>query len=273
MILQLIKLDLLKTMRSSSFAKSVIVALFLGFLTIILLSYLLLLGIFLKEIIEKGLEQTDAYEFLSANLFYFFLVEFMYRYFTQQLPVIELERFLHLPIKKSKIINFLLLRSFISPLTLIAVLIFAPFAFKEIMPRFGDAAAWSWLMCILLTSWSLHWVMLWFKQKFEDSFTGLAVIFIVLLLGVGSNYYGWFNIGELVKPIFDWSLTSVIPIAIMVVVFAMLYRLAFTYYRNNAYLEDLSKEENIRFANSSFGILDRFGLAGDLANLEWKLII
>lgn len=136
MMLQLIKLELIKTMRSTSFAKSVLVALFLGFLAIILLSYLLLLGLFLKEIIEKGLEQADAFEFLSANLVYFFLIEFMYRYFTQQLPVIELERFLHLPIKKSRIINFLLLRSFISPLTLIAVLIFTPFAFKEIMPRF-----------------------------------------------------------------------------------------------------------------------------------------
>ncbi|SNS66407.1 hypothetical protein SAMN06295967_11580 [Belliella buryatensis] len=273
MMLQLIKLELLKTMRSTSFAKSVLVAIFLGFLAIVLLSYLLILGIFLKEVIEKGFNQPDAYAILSANLIYFFLVEFMYRYFTQQLPVIELERFLHLPIKKSKIINFLLARSFISPLTLVAFLLFAPFAFKEVMPRFGDAAGWSWLLCILLTSWSLHWLMLWFKQKFEDSFTGLAVIFAVLLLGAGSNYYGWFNIGELMKPVFDWSLTSPFPVLVMAVLCLFLYRVAYSYYFENAYLESLAKEEDVKFANTNFGIFDRFGLAGELANLEWKLII
>lgn len=273
MMLQLVKLELLKTMRSTSFAKSVLVALFLGLLGVILLSYLLLLGFFLKEVVEKGFNQPDAYVAVSAHLIYFFLAEFMYRYFTQKLPVIELERFLHLPIRKSRIINFLLARSFISPLTLIAFLIFGPFAFKEVMPRFGDGAGWSWLFCILFTSWSLHWLMLWFKQKFEDSFTGLAVIFVVLLLGVGSNYYGWFNIGELMKPVFDYSLTSPVPVAVMFVVCLALYRLAYSYYYQNAYLEDLAKEEEVKFANSSFGIFNRFGLAGELANLEWKLII
>jgi hypothetical protein len=42
---------------------------------------------------------------------------------------------------------------------------------------------------------------------------------------------------------------------------------------NNAYLEDLTQEENVRFVNQDLGIFSRFGLAGQLANLEWKLII
>ncbi|MCH7402781.1 DUF5687 family protein [Belliella kenyensis] len=273
MMIQLIKLELLKTMRSTAFAKSVLVAIFLGFLAILLLSYLLMLGIFLKDVLEKGFNFPDAYEAVSAHLIYFFLFEFMYRYFTQKLPVIELERFLHLPIKKSKIINFLLARSFVSPLSVIALLIFTPFAFTEVMPRFGEAAGWSWILTILFTSWSLHWLMLWFKQKFEDSITGLVVIFAVLLLGIGSSYYGWFNVGELMKPIFDWSLISFIPVAVMAIVCLALYRVAFSFYYQHAYLEDLAEEEEVKFANAGFGVFDRFGLAGEFANLEWKLII
>ncbi|MFD2201930.1 DUF5687 family protein [Shivajiella indica] len=273
MVLQLIKLELLKTMRSTSFAKSALVAIFLGFLAVVLLSYVLLLGIFLKEIIEKGFDSTDAYATLSGVLIYFYLFEFMYRYFVQKLPVMELERFLHLPIKKSHIIHFLLGRSFISPLTLLFPLLFLPFAFKEIGPRFGDLAAWSWLGCVVLSSWSLHWLMLWFKQKFEDSFIGLGVVFAVLLLGAGSSYYGWFNLGDLVKPIFDWSLVSVIPVILLFLLFIALHRLAFSFYYKNAYLEDLAEEENLRFVNQDLGIFNRFGLAGQLANLEWKLII
>ncbi|WP_304517492.1 DUF5687 family protein [Cecembia rubra] len=273
MILILLKLELLKTMRSTSFAKSALVAIFLAFLAVILLSYVLLLGIFLKEIIEKGFDSSDAYATLSGVLIYFYLFEFMYRYFVQKLPVMELQSFLHLPLKKSRIIQFLLGRSFVSPLTLIALLLFAPFAFKEIAPRFGDLAALSWLGSVVMSSWSLHWLMLWFKQKFEDSLIGLGVVFLVLLLGAGSNYYGWFNLGALMKPIFDWSLTSVFPPIIMTLVFLSLYRLAYSYYYRNAYLEDLVEEEEARFLNQNLGIFNRFGLAGELANLEWKLII
>ncbi|MFD2037150.1 DUF5687 family protein [Belliella marina] len=273
MMLQLIKLELTKTMRSTSFAKSVLVAVFLGFLALLLLSYLLILGLVLKEVIEEVFKTSDTLGVLNSYLIYFFLFEFMYRYFTQKLPVIELERFLHLPIKKSKIINFLLGRSFISPLSLIALLLFTPFAFREIAPTYGASAAWAWLFLILLGSWSLHWFMLWFKQKFEDSFIGLIVIFAVILLGVGSSYYGWFNLGDVIKPFFDYSLTSFIPVLALLGLCIAMYWLAYSYYIKNAYLEDLSKEEEVRFVNSNFGIFDRFGLAGELANLEWKLII
>lgn len=273
MVLQLIKLEILKSMRSTSFAKSALVAIFLAFLAVVLLAYVLLLGFFLKEILEKVFESPDAYATLSAGLIYFFLFEFMYRYFTQQLPVMELERFLHLPIKKSNIIHFLLGRSFISPLTLIVPLLFGPFAYREILPRFGDLAAISWIGTVILTSWSLHWLMLWFKQKFEDSLTGIGIVFLVLLLGGGSTYLGWFNLGEIIKPVFDWSLTSPVPVLLLLGVFVVLYQIAFVYYKNNAYLEDLSQEEDIRFVNQEFGFLSRFGLAGEFANLEWKLII
>jgi hypothetical protein len=273
MVLQFIKLEILKSMRSTAFAKSALVAIFLAFLAVVLLAYVLLLGLVLKQVIEKGFESTDAYATLSGVLIYFFLFEFMYRYFVQKLPVIELERFLHLPIKKSTIIHFLLGRSFVSPMTLIAPLLFTPFALMEVAPRFGNMAAWSWLLCILFTSWSLHWLMLWFKQKFEDGFTGIGVVFLVLLLGSASTYFGWFNLGEIMRPVFNWSLTSVVPVIVMFLVFLGLHRLAYTYYYQNAYLEDLTEDEDVRFVNQEFGIFNRFGLAGELANLEWKLII
>src|SRR5690606_7624822 len=127
----------------------------------------------------------------------FFLFEIIYRYFVQGLPVLELESLLHLPISKSWIIRFLLIRSFISPLSLIPVLLFTPFAVMEIAAARGGGAAVSWLSLLLLVSWSIHWIMLWFKQRFEDSMIGVAVIFMVFLLGTGSSYYGYYNIGEI----------------------------------------------------------------------------
>ncbi|KEO74354.1 DUF5687 family protein [Anditalea andensis] len=273
MIFELIRLEFLKASRSSSFGKSLAVGIFLFLLAIVLLLYILALGLALKYIITEVIQEEDAYSFLSGTVIYFFLFEFMYRYFIQKLPVIELESLLHLPISKSKIINFLLLRSFISPLSIIALLLFMPFTIMEVAPRFGIEAAIYWLGTLVFTSWSLHWVMLWFKQQFDDTLTGIIIVFSVMILGIGSTYYGWYNLGEILKPVFDYALESPIPLVIMIGFFLLTYYLAYQYYVKNAYLEDLGEEEQIRFANRSLGIFSRLGLAGEMADLEWKLII
>ncbi|WP_194776114.1 DUF5687 family protein [Pararhodonellum marinum] len=275
MIFQLIRLEVLKTMRSTSFARSLLVGIFLVFIALLLLGYVLVLGVVLKEIITDFLKKPQATDYLNSVLIYFFLFEFMYRYFIQKLPVLDLGSLLHLPIKKSHLIHFLLIRSFISPLSLMALLLFAPFAFREVAVVFGTTSAWTWLLSILLTSWTLHWVMLWFKQKFEDSFIGLIVVFAVLLLGAGSNYFGWYNLGEIMKPVFDLALSSSLPVLVLFGLFCITYFLAYKYYRQNAYLEDLVQEEVASggFAQQSFGFLSRFGLAGEMATVEWKLIL
>ncbi|REG84452.1 DUF5687 family protein [Algoriphagus antarcticus] len=273
MLFELIRLELLKSFRSTAFAKSVMVAIFLGFLAIMLLGYLFMAGIFLNRILQEIAEGQDTIIVLNSGLIFFFLVEFMYRYFLQKLPVIELESLLHLPISKKKIIHMLLGRSFFSPLSIVALILFAPFALTEISTQYGMSGAISWLGTVVFISWTLHWFMLWFKQRFEDSLIGVIIVFIVLLLGGGSTYMGWFNLGEMVSPFFTFAMSSFIPMVIMLVLCLVGYYLAFSYYLNNAYLEDLAKEEEVRFINQSVGFFSRFGEAGELANLEWKLII
>src|SRR5690606_8590048 len=129
MLFELIRLEFIKSLRSTAFAKSVMVAIFLGFLAVMLLGYLLVAGIFLSKILEELAEGQDTIQVLNSGLIFFFLMEFMYRYFLQKLPVIELESLLHLPISKKKIMHMLLGRSFFSPLSIIALILFTPFAF------------------------------------------------------------------------------------------------------------------------------------------------
>ncbi|WP_075349800.1 DUF5687 family protein [Algoriphagus marinus] len=273
MIFELIRLQFLKSFRSTSFAKSAMANVLLGFLVLVLLAYVFGAGIFLPRIIDTLAEGQDPIVVLNSYLIFFFLGEFMYRYFLQTLPVIELESLLHLPIGKGRIISMLLIRSFISALSVIAILLFLPSAFQIIAPEYGNSGAVFWIGSIVFTSWTLHWFMLWFKQRFEDGLIGIIVVFVILSLGAGSSYMGWFNLGEVTKPIFDFALTSPIPMAVLALLMIGTFILCRRFYLDNAYLEDLAEEDEIRFVGQSIGFFSRFGLAGELANLEWKLII
>ena len=273
MFFTLIRLQFLKSFRSTSFAKSLLTNILLGFLVLVLLGYVMAIGIFLKPILENLAPGRDHIELLNSFLVYFFLSEFLYRYFIQKLPVTELESLLHLPIGKGKIIHMLLTRSFVSTLNIIAVLLILPFSIQVISEGYGSLGAFYWVATIALVSWTIHWFMLWFKQRFEDSLIGLVVVFVVLVLSAGSTYMGWFNLGEMARPMADYALVSPVPMIGMLMVMLLAYFLCYRFYVSNAYLEDLSEEEDVRFVNQSIGFFARFGLAGEFANVEWKLII
>ncbi|WP_114752652.1 DUF5687 family protein [Pleomorphovibrio marinus] len=273
MIKTFIQLELLKRLRSTSFARSLAIGIFLAFLGLLVLAYLLLMGLALNYLISEFFSPADNTVFLNSYLVFFFLFEIIYRYFIQQLPVFSLEHFLHLPVAKSGIIHYLLVSSFISPLTILPLLLFGPFAIMEIAEVYGSVSAGVWLGSVLLTSWTIHWVMLWFKQRFEDSFVVILVIFCLLLLGSGSTYLGWLDIGAFFEPIFTFALESAVPVVLLSMVMVLSYFLCFAFYRQNAYLEKLSEEDQFALNSTNFGILSKFGLAGEMASLEWKLIL
>ncbi len=273
MLITLLKLELLKRMRSSSFAKSLAIGVVVFMIGFFLLAYLFLFGLVLNRLVKEVLGIPDAVHFINSCLLYFFMLELIYRYFIQQLPVFSLENFLHLPLSKSKIIHFLLGSSFISPLNFISLLIFAPFAVVEIQQVYGLFAAITWLVAVVLTSWSIHWFILWFKQRFEDSLIGTLSVFSALLLGIGLSYFGFFDLGAFFEPVFTFALESPVPVILLLTVLILSYFLCFAYYRQNAYLEELSEGEHLQFANRDLGFLSKFGLAGEVANLEWKLIL
>jgi hypothetical protein len=273
MFFTLIRLQYLKSVRSTSFAKSALATGFLVFLALVLLSYVFMAGLFLGRIIDEFAEGQDPIAFLNSFLIYFFLGEFMYRYFVQKLPVVELESLLHLPIGKKKIVSVLLLRSFLSPLNVIALLLFLPFGVEAVQEEYGVLGLVSWLGTLLCLSWTLHWFMLWFKQRFEDSLIGLGVVFLVVLLSGGTTYLGWFNVGAVLSPFFTAATESIFPLLGMCLVLGLVYAITYRFYVSHAYLEELGEEEEYRVAGQSFGLFSRFGMAGEFANLEWKLIL
>lgn len=273
MVFDFIRFQFLKAVRSVSLARNLVAGFFLLIFGFLVLSSLSLTAFALPHIIREIIGEEEVISFLNAHLVFFFALEVLYRFFLQKLPVIELENFLHLPIRKSKIIHFILGRSFISITTLAPFLIFLPFTFMEVVPAYGSVVAFYWFGTVTAISWTLHWVILWYKHRYGNDIVGIVSIFAITFVAIGSAYYGWFNLGSLATPFFDSALTSPIPLIVAAGLFAISYRLAFSFYKRNAYIEELESEKNARYSNRSMGFLSRFGLTGEIADIEWRLIL
>src|SRR5699024_8433290 len=252
MFFSLLKLRFLKAIRSVSLSRKLLSGFFMLLIGFIVLSNILVLGMSLETIVEKGAGRHDVISFINTYIIFFFLAEVIYRFFLQKISALELTNFLHLPIGRSKIIHFMLLNSFITALNIVAFLLFAPFALTEIKAAYGSTGVLSWLFTVLGVSWSIHWFMLWFKQKYEDSISSILVLFGIYVAGIGGLYYGWFNIGEWVAPFFNSTLQSWIPLVLVIVVGYTLYRHVFRYYCDHAYLEELNSiKERLLFSLST----------------------
>lgn len=273
MFFDFLKLQLLKSIRSISLTRNLIGSFFVAIFVLLIFLYVVGLAFSMKIVIEKVFGSDDPVSFLNANLLNFFLIEFMYRFFLQKVPAFELAGFLHLPVKRTTIVNYLLLRSIFTPFSVVVLILFLPFTATELVPVYGNIGAFSWLFTLVFLSWILHWFVLWFKTRYGDSFISVLVIFAFGVLNTVLEYYNWTSPGQLFKPFFEQALVS--PWVPLLVISSSLffYYLVFSFYYRNAYLEVLASKTNSTFVNGSIEFLSRFGVIGEMADVEWKLIL
>lgn len=273
MFFTLLKLRLTKALRSVSLSRNLVKSVFKIIVGLIVLFNVLIAGFTLPAIIEDLLDKQQVITFLNQGLIFFFLAEICYRFFFQGLSTIALENYLHLPIRRSGLIHFMLLNSFITPLNIIAALLFAPIAFTKVSSVYGSSGAIYWMLTVLGISWAIHWFMGWFKLKYGDRLSAMLILLGIYAAGVSSMYYGWFNIGLWTAPFFDAAIHTIVPFLLVIGCGILLYSILFNYYQRNAYLEKLKAKNEGQYFNFSFSFFNQFGRAGIIAEQELKLIL
>jgi hypothetical protein len=273
LLLTLIKLQFLKAVRSVSLGRRLIGGFFLALIGFILLSNIVLAGILLQDIIAIVAGGQSVLEIINTYLIFYFSFEIFWRFFIQKTSAIELQQYLHLPIGRSTIIHFMLGSSFISVLNIIPLLLFGPYAITELSASHGSFGAVCWLLTVSGVSWSLHWMMMGFKQKYEDHLPAVVLLFGLLILGISLAYYQIFNMGSIIAPFFELALTSFLPPVVVLIILSLAYLGVYRYYQQHAYIEALGSHQESRSMQRTFSLFDQFGLAGIMANLELKLIL
>jgi len=259
--------------RSASFTRDISANVLLAFLALMMLGYSLALGLALDLIITKGLKISDGLAFLNGLLIYYFVFEFMMRYFLQSAPVLDAQPYLHLPVRKSSLVHYILIRSALSVFNLSTLLLFAPYALTIVTKTHGPAAGVAWLGALLALSYVINYLVLIFKKRLDDSTWGLLLLISVALLFAASDYFGLFKMSDVTSPFFHWfvalPLAVIIPLSLLTAVYLLSYRILFS----SLYPEEIApqRQSGYRF-NQELSFLRNFGLTGEWINTEIKLI-
>src|SRR5210317_1943167 len=114
MISRFISLEWKSFVRSASFGKGLALKILMGFLALYFMSIFLVLGFVLYPGLKKAFPDQDPLIILNSMVFYWVLADLFFRFFFQKLPVMLAKPLLSLPIKTSKIVNYVLGKSALS---------------------------------------------------------------------------------------------------------------------------------------------------------------
>jgi len=259
--------------RSNFWQKSLIINIIIGFLLLIMFSYLILLGLFIDEVLKELYPEGDIFAIFNRGLLYYLGTDLFVRFFLYSLPVINVESYLHLPIKKSKILSFILLKSTLNIFNVLPLLVFIPFALKIVLTDYsGELALW-WMVLMIIIILNNSFVLHYLKRRFIDKPIYLGIFALLVVSTIILDKFQIFSLSEFSSSIFTFLAYNPIYIIIPLIILGAVYGINRSYLKSRLTLEDVNAKKQKKVDSlSRVKYLDSFGELGEMILLELKLV-
>lgn len=261
-------------LRTVGAGKSIAIKVVMGILILYLLLNVLALAFFMDKILEEVAPNDDLIASFCKIILYYFLFDLLFRFQLQELPTLQVQPYLHLRIKKNKIVQYLSFASLLSFFNLWPILLFLPFIFKIIWVDAGHASAWIFILAIIGFTVFNNYLSLFIKRK--ANLNGWVYIgFAVLLVLITTADFSWhlYSIRNISFAFFNGLLQHYELVFVPIILAAVMYFINFNYLKNNLYLEELGSKKTAYKSSTDIPFFNRFGKIGDLASNEIKLIL
>jgi hypothetical protein len=263
-----------EAVRSSFWQKSLLINVILGIFLLYFLVNLLVLGFFLGKILLSVFPDSDPVIAFSGIVFYYFTADFLLRFFMQSTPVISIVPYLHLPVKKTSVFHFLLIRSGCSLFNLFPVVVLLPFTLRFVIPAYSAAAGLYWLIALILIIFTNNYLAFFFKKLFALKpaviFLVTAVTGIIMAIDITRNRVVSIGFGDGLMYLAQHPAWLLAPAFILI----FSYRLSWFLLHRQRYMEVKEKNEKQYYTTErSRYFSELFGLTGTLVLLEIKMIL
>ena len=216
------------------------------------------------------LEDQDLEPLKTVNQFmiYFLVIDLIFRYFFQKMPVLNIKPLLLMPFKKNKIVQFALGKTVLSFFNWMYAFFFIPFSVVLIAQGYDPIGVLTWHLGMIALIYLNNFI-----NVFLNDVTAVVVVVGLIVAGLGGlHFYGYFDITAYTQPFFQGLYESswmvLIPIAALI---AVSYY-AFKYFLERLYLDaGFAKKEDIA-TNENYDWLNRFGKLAIFLKNDIKLI-
>ena len=150
MISHFLKLEWKQYFRSAHWQKGIAIKVIMVFFALYFIVSFLAVGVGGYYLLKKEFPDQDPLQMVNAYLLYAFLGDLVVRYLMQKLPVMNIKPFLILPIKKSKLVHYVLGKSSFSAFNIFGLFFYVPFSIVLINEGYTTSGVLGWLFFIIL---------------------------------------------------------------------------------------------------------------------------
>lgn len=274
LILNLVNQEWKKNVRAQGFYKNLAVNLMLGFFGLYLGTVLLVLGFSLDDLLEKASNKYNPMELFNGAMLYLLLIGLAFRFFMQQLNTINLPPYQVLPIKRSLLINFLLLKPLVSPVNYLLLFMVIPFAVQSVVGYYSAAIAFRFVVSFIFMVWFNSLTASFLKRKYGSSLFSFLLVLVVLAGIAAMEYFKLFSLFDISREFYGFIVLNPLGLIFPFATVGIAFSLNKWFFAQNYYPErfDIKIKGDKVFTNE-LSFLNKFGIVGELIAIELKLIL
>jgi len=273
MFKRFIQLQWKESTRSPMWQKNVVANIFIGFFIFLMFIYLIALGILVDRIIREIYPDDNPVAIFNGFLIYYFLVDMVIRFYLQPMGSFSVESFLHLPIKKSTVVNFVAMRTITSVFNFLPFLVFIPFAIISVSVEYSTMQAWVWFMSLLFLVFFNNFLVGYSKRQLSSQPKVVGIFALVLALIMFLDYFNVFSLSEISSNLFAYILETPFMVIVPLGLLLFIYMVNFRFLRARLYPEEINVKKHRKMDSlGNISYLKSLGKTGSIIALELKLI-
>jgi hypothetical protein len=258
--------------RSPYWQKSIAIKVLLVFFALYFVVVFLALGVSLFPLLKEFFPETDPFVKLNGFVYFWVLADLMARFFMQKLPMMNVKPMLVLPIRKRKIVHYILGKSVISFFNFLPLFAVIPFGVVLMVEGYDTSVAVTWMVLMYTFSLTVNFLNFIIESKSAD--TELSFLPIIALGAVlfSVDYFEILSLSDMlasaILAIAENPLLLVIPIGLL----AGLYVLNFRQLWQKLYIDESLKTKTMTATTSEMAWTRRFGDIAPFMQLDLKLL-
>ncbi|MDP3358102.1 MAG: DUF5687 family protein [Lutibacter sp.] len=272
MIKHFIQFEWKQFFRSSYWQKSIGLNILMAFLALYFMLTFLALGISLFPILDKQFPDSDPLLILNGFLFYWFLADLLMRFFLQKLPVMNIKPLLVLPVKRSKILHYVLGKSAVSFFNFLPLFAVIPFGIMLMLEEYGTTTAMIWMVTMVIFTLIINFLNIIIESRSaETEFSFLPIVLIASGL-FALNYFEIVSFSTLLADGINAIDANPVFILIPLAILGFVYYLNYTFLMKKLYVDGSLKAKTQTASTSDMTWTRRFGTIAPFLQLDLKLL-
>lgn len=250
-----LSLEWKKFFRSAAFTKGMVIKILMIIGALYFGGIAIVMGVFSFKILQKAVPDVDPLIIVNQFLMYWVLGELAFRFFMHQLPVMNIKPLMVLPIKRKKVIQFLLNKTIFSFFNLIALFFFIPFSAVLLYKGYPPFQVLGWLLSLGSIVLCLNFV----NFIINKNNTYFYIIVSIAALSIALNKYDVISFTSISESIF-YSLYQT-PYLVIIPIFLayFLYKFNFNMVAKQFYLDGIIRKKVKQVETKDLSFIDQLG--------------